>query len=116
VAVVISRSRIDGSLSFPERENQVWPFLKQLRYCDHIEGTGEELFQLIGQRGLEGVVAKRKFDPYLLNGTASWLKIRNRKCSQWEGREELFERDRHQEPVAGWHSCAIASARLETNI
>jgi len=25
-------------------------------------------------------------------------------------REELFERERHQEPVAGWHSCDLACA------
>jgi hypothetical protein len=24
------------------------------------------------------------------------------------GREELFEQDRHREPVAGWHSCSLA--------
>jgi len=26
------------------------------------------------------------------------------------GREELFERDRHKEPVPGWHRCALACA------
>ncbi len=24
-------------------------------------------------------------------------------------REELFERERHSEPVAGWHSCATTT-------
>jgi hypothetical protein len=24
-----------------------------------------------------------------------------------QGREELFERERHQEPVAGWHCCTL---------
>ena len=71
---------------------------------------GEELFHLVCQRDLEGVVAKRKFDPYL--PSASWLKIRNLNYSQWLGREELFERERHKEPVAGWHSCALACAAL----
>jgi len=75
---------------------------------------GEELFHLVCQRDLEGVVAKRKFDAYL--PSASWLKIRNRKYSQWVGREELFERERHKEPVSGWHACAIACAGLETII
>ena len=87
---------------------------ERLLYCDHVEGIGEELFHLVCQRDLEGVVAKRKVDPYL--PIASWLKIRNRKYSQWVGREELFERERHKEPVAGWHSCAIACAGLETII
>ena len=87
---------------------------ERLLYCDHVEGMGEELFHLVCQRDLEGVVAKRKFDPYL--PSASGLKIRNRKYSQWVGREELFERERHQEPVPGWHSCALACAGLETII
>ena len=87
---------------------------ERLLYCDHIEARGEELFHLVCQRDLEGVVAKRKVDPYL--PSASWLKIRNRNYSQWVGREELFERGRHKEPVAGWHTCAIACAGLETTI
>jgi hypothetical protein len=33
--------------------------------------------------------------------------------AQMVGREELFERERHQEPVAGWHACVLASADLE---
>jgi hypothetical protein len=28
--------------------------------------------------------------------------------------EELFERERHKEPVTGWHSCSLACAGLET--
>jgi bifunctional non-homologous end joining protein LigD len=83
---------------------------ERLLYCDHVEGMGEKLFHLVCQRDLEGTVAKRKLDPYL--PSTSWLKIRNRNYSQWVGREELFERERHQEPVAGWHSCALACAGL----
>lgn len=33
----------------------------------------------------------RKFDPYLLGGSASWFKIRNRNYLQWLGCEELFD-------------------------
>ena len=29
-------------------------------YCDHVEERGEELFQLVCRRDLEGIVAKRK--------------------------------------------------------
>jgi hypothetical protein len=36
-------------------------------YCDYVEGMGEELFHLVCERDPEGVVAKRKFDPYLLD-------------------------------------------------
>ena len=41
------------------------------------------------------------------------LLLRNRESSQMVGREELFERERHQEPVAGWHACVLACAELE---
>ena len=30
-----------------------------------------------------------------------------------EGREELFERERDKEPVAGWHCCELACAEIE---
>ena len=39
---------------------------------------------------------------------STWYKILNRGYSQKDGREELFERERHHEPVAGWHVCALA--------
>jgi hypothetical protein len=57
---------------------------------------------------LEGIVAKHKSGPYVADRESStWVKILNRNYSQKRGREELFERDRHREPVAGWHSCAF---------
>lgn len=60
---------------------------ERLLYCDHVEMLGQELFQLACERDLEGIVAKRKFDPHLPDH-ASWLKIRNHNDSQWIGREE----------------------------
>ena len=56
--------------------------------CDHLEEGAEHLFQLACKRDLEGSVAKRKFDPYLL-GNAKCYKIRNRNCSQRARGEEL---------------------------
>ena len=47
---------------------------ERLLYCDHVEHDGEGLFRLASERDLEGIVAKRKSDPYLLD-QASWLKI-----------------------------------------
>jgi hypothetical protein len=82
---------------------------QRLLYCDHIDGMGGTLFQLACERDLEGIVAKRQFDPYLLDGSASWLKIKNSNYSQWAGREELFDRERSTDPDGwGWESCAIA--------
>ncbi len=49
---------------------------ERVLYCDHVEGDGESLFRLACDNDLEGIVAKRKFDPYLPD-QAGWLKIRN---------------------------------------
>jgi ATP-dependent DNA ligase len=49
---------------------------ERLLHCDHIEADGQGLFQLACQHDLEGIVAKRKSDPYLPEH-ATWLKIRN---------------------------------------
>src|SRR5579864_3474574 len=78
-------------------------------YADHVDGSGIALFKKACELDLEGIVAKHKHSPYAPERDKTWLKIRNRSYSQWAGRDELFERERHQEPVAGWHSCALAS-------
>jgi bifunctional non-homologous end joining protein LigD len=80
---------------------------ERLLYCDHIDGDGEGLFRLACEHDLEGIVAKRKSDPYLPEH-AQWLKIRNRAYSQWIGREELFERERGSDPdFQVWDGCAL---------
>jgi len=74
--------------------------------------VGKHLFRLACKRDLEGIVAKRKFDPYLLDN-AKWYKIRNRNYSQWVGREKLFERERSTDPNwHHWNVCASASDQL----
>ena len=70
---------------------------ERILYCDHIESDGENLFRLACDNDLEGIVAKRKFDPYIEN-QARWLKVRNPDYSQWQGREELFDRERESDP------------------
>jgi ATP-dependent DNA ligase len=83
---------------------------ERLLYCDHIYGDGEGLFRLACQHDLEGIVAKRKSDPYLPEH-ANWLKIRNSNYSQWAGREELFEKERQHDPdLPNWESCVAACA------
>ena len=79
---------------------------ERLLYCDHVELAGEEFFWLACQRDLEGIVAKWRFDPYLLDGSVCWHKIRNREDSAWVGREELFEQQREAIPeFTIWNSC-----------
>jgi len=90
---------------------------ERLLYCDHVELAGEEFFWQACQRDVEGIVAKRRFDPYLLDGSVRWYKIRNREYSQWVGREELFERERETDPeFAIWNSCAKVCELSETLI
>jgi hypothetical protein len=86
---------------------------ERLLYCDHIDGDGKALFRLACEHDLEGIVAKRKSDPYLPEH-ATWLKIRNHNYSQWAGREELFERERGGDPdFQVWDTCASACVTAE---
>src|SRR5436190_4992779 len=85
-----------------------------LKYTEYIEGCGTALFQRVCELDLEGIVAKQKSAPYVTEREHStWFKILNREYSQKDGREELFERERHNEPVAGWHVCDLACAGVE---
>jgi ATP-dependent DNA ligase len=84
----------------------------RMRYADHIAQHGTALFQRVCAMDLEGIVAKHRLAPYTTERT-TWFKIKNRNYSQMIGREELFERERHMEPVAGWHSCDLACAEVE---
>jgi len=44
---------------------------------------------------LEGMVCKRKDSPYRVteNPSRDWIKVKNPRYSQLEGREQLFERE-----------------------
>lgn len=53
-----------------------------------IEERGRDLFDAIQRLDLEGIVAKRKADPYAPGVT--WCKIKNGLYSQMEGRGDLF--------------------------
>jgi hypothetical protein len=56
-----------------------------------IEGRGKALFGAVEQHDLEGIVAKRKADPYRRG--VRWWKVLNPAYSQREGRHELFNGD-----------------------
>ena len=63
-------------------------------YLDHVERDGCLLFEQIRKMDLEGIVCKRKDSPYKVTEKPSryWIKVKNARYSQLEGREELFER------------------------
>ena len=67
----------------------------RLRFMEHIEGRGVDLFRVACERDLEGVVGKWACGSYSANGRAtSWVKVKNPAYSQMEGRHELFPRRR----------------------
>jgi ATP-dependent DNA ligase len=51
---------------------------------------GRDLFEAAERLDLEGIVAKRKADPY--TPATVWYKIKSRTNTQGEGRWELFQR------------------------
>lgn len=57
-------------------------------FAQHVESLGCQLFNIVRERDLEGIVAKRKDAAYGVD----WFKIRNPTYSQYEGRRELFEK------------------------
>jgi len=48
----------------------------RIRYADHITGRGDELFRQACRLGLEGIVSKRRDEPYHHGRHASWLKTK----------------------------------------
>ncbi len=87
----------------------------RMRYVEHVEQHGTALFERVCKMDLEGIVAKHRSSPYITEPQrTTWFKIKNRAYTQMEGREKLFERERHSEPVPGWHSCELACADLES--
>jgi ATP-dependent DNA ligase len=64
----------------------------RLRFVDHVEGRGVDLFRVACERDLEGIVGKWRLGRYCGDGrTTSWVKVKNPDYSQMEGRHELFE-------------------------
>ena len=63
-------------------------------YLDHIEADGRLLFEEVVKMDLEGIVCKRKDSPYKVTEKPSryWIKVKNSRYSQLEGRQEIFER------------------------
>ena len=47
-----------------------------VRYSDHWVGSGTSLFDAAAQRGLEGIIAKRRTSCYLQKRSREWLKIK----------------------------------------
>jgi bifunctional non-homologous end joining protein LigD len=87
------------TLPLIERKTALKKLLRRKRsrilYLDHVESDGRLLFEQIIAMDLEGIVCKRKDSPYKVTEKPSryWIKVKNSRYSQLEGREELFERE-----------------------
>jgi bifunctional non-homologous end joining protein LigD len=57
-----------------------------------VEEHGRELYEAAQRLDLEGIVAKRKADPY--SPQTVWYKVKNPAYTQAEGRGDLFHRPR----------------------
>lgn len=55
---------------------QVLPRTGPLRFCDHVPGQGQALFEQVQRLGLEGVMAKRRDAPYRAGRSGLWLKLK----------------------------------------
>ncbi len=47
-----------------------------VRYSDHYVGNGTALFEAAAQRGLEGIIAKRRRSCYVQKRSSEWLKVK----------------------------------------
>jgi len=74
------------------RPLRIMPFIQsRLRYLDHIEERGCDLFRVARKRDLEGIVGKWAHGTYRTDGRAtSWVKVKYADYSQMRDRHELF--------------------------
>ncbi len=61
-----------------------------IAYVDHV--TDPALYAAAAARDLEGIVAKRRGDPY--GASTEWVKVKHSGYTQMQGRWELFEKRR----------------------
>jgi bifunctional non-homologous end joining protein LigD len=74
------------ALPLVERKRALAEILPQggaLRFSDHVEASGRELWEEIERAGLEGMVAKRSDSPYRAGRSADWLKIRRHRTGDF---------------------------------
>lgn len=61
----------------------ILPRAGPVRYLDHVEESGEALFEEVVRRGLEGVVAKRADSPYRAGRSPAWKKVRRERTGDF---------------------------------
>jgi len=76
-----------------ERKNRLKDLIMRadnpaLLFADHVDEFGRDLFRIICERQLEGIVGKHRDGRY--DRTARWIKINNPDYTQSKDRHELF--------------------------
>ena len=66
-----------------------------IRRADCVREHGTNLFKVAQEYDLEGIVAKRRMDPYR-PGDVEWIKILNPDYTQKRGRQKLFRKRRNK--------------------
>jgi bifunctional non-homologous end joining protein LigD len=59
-----------------------------IRYNEHLEGEGRQIFESACKLGLEGIVSKRSDLPYVSGRSKTWLKIKNPNSAAMKRYEE----------------------------
>jgi bifunctional non-homologous end joining protein LigD len=66
-----------------EMLSRILPRAGALRYSDHVDTRGEDLFREVQRRGLEGTIAKRADAPYRSGRAPTWLKVKSEKTGDF---------------------------------
>lgn len=83
----------------------------RLLFVDAIDERGCDLLRAACDADLEGIVGKWRDGRYEPDGVStSWIKIKNPKYTQMQGRRELFEarRDRRQSRRGDWREPVLS--------
>jgi bifunctional non-homologous end joining protein LigD len=90
VLYVFDLLALDGwdlrALPLVERKRLLKDVLPQagpLRYADHIETRGEDMYAAAAELGLEGVVGKRADAPYRGGRSSDWVKLRRERSADF---------------------------------
>lgn len=73
----------------------ILPQTDKIRFSDHVDGRGKDLFDLAKKHQIEGIVAKRKDNCYLSGiRTSQWLKIKTAKVTEGIVAGLLLDKDK----------------------
>ena len=62
----------------------------RILYASHFEARGVDVFRLVCEQDLEGIVCKHRSAAYGIEG--AWIKVLNPTYSQRDGRRDMFEK------------------------